>query len=97
MCNRTAERVTKDAGDDVPGRLNLGMAASAMMDDGIELFRLKLDAAAALAGSKLRNQCFKSGETSPLVRIAGTLRSTWTGASPRHDRIYKMTSSRVLG
>ena len=34
----------------LPGRPILGMAVPAMMDDGIEVFRLELHAATALAG-----------------------------------------------
>ena len=93
LSNRAAGYVAKDAGDGFPGRLILGMAVSAKMDDGFGIFRLELHAAAALAGSTLCNQRFASGRTSRFVRF----RSTCQGARPGLDRTYKTTSSRVLG
>ncbi|MDE0520797.1 MAG: hypothetical protein OXH79_02450 [Boseongicola sp.] len=83
--------------NDVPGRLILGMAPPAMMDDGIKVIRVELHAAAALAGFELRNQRVASGGIWRFFRIVGTFRSTLQGARPGLYRTYKMTSSSVLG
>ena len=75
--SRTAGQVTRDAGDDMPRMLILETAASAMIDDGIEVFREELHVAAAIVGSEVRDLCITSGETARFVRLADTFRSTW--------------------
>ena len=75
--NQTAGQVTRDAGDGIPGRFILGTAASAMMDDGIGVFRKELHAAAAIVGSEARDQGFTTGETTRYARLAGMVTSTW--------------------
>ncbi len=63
--NRTAGQVTGDAGDDMPRMLILGTAASAMMDDGNEVFREELHAAAAIVGAQVHGQNSTLGRDRP--------------------------------